>query len=115
MFLKEDMNKADQEILGILKETFRRKNNDELIDPDDAMAESILKGLLALSVFGMSVRLFLYFLNKDTVWVSQPFVATPIAFFFGFLFIHLNNKSENPSVILYFLTWFSMVIGMFFS
>ena len=32
------MNKADQEILDILKETFRRKSKDELIDPDNAMA-----------------------------------------------------------------------------
>ena len=61
------MDKADQEIIDIIRETFRRKSKNELIDPDDAMAESILKVLLALSVFGISARLLLYVFNKDTV------------------------------------------------
>ena len=37
------MNKVDQEIFTILKETFRRKKDTELIDPDELMAEYILK------------------------------------------------------------------------
>ena len=109
------MNKADQEILDILKETFRKKSKEDLIDPDDAMAQNILKGLLALSVFGICARLLLLIFGNDTPLLSQPIVATPIAFFFGLLFIHINNKSENPSIIMFVLTWVSMVIGLYFS
>jgi carbon starvation protein CstA len=109
------MNKVDEELLGILKEIFRRKRKDEFLDPDDVIAESILKWLLALSVFSICVRLLLSIFEKDTSLLSQPVVATPIAFFFGLLFIHINNKSENPSVIMFALTWVSMVIGLYFT
>ena len=106
------MNKSDEEVIRILIETFRKKGKNELIDPDDAMVEWILKFLLVLSAFIVITGLILYVFGKDIP--SRQFTASPITLFFGFLFLHLNSKSENFSVIMFFLTWFSMMLGLHF-
>lgn len=109
-----NMNKADEEILGILKETFRRKKG-ELVDPDDAMAELFLKILLFLSLGILFTSFVMMLAGKEMPSGTQSAIATPISLFFGFLFIHINNKSKNVSVIMFLLTWISMTISLYFS
>lgn len=107
------LNKADQEIIDILKETFRAKKANELIDPDELTREWILKVTLALSILAVAVCVVAAALGQDT---STPIMMAsgPIGLFFGLLFMHINNKSENTSIIIFALTWFSMMLGFWF-
>lgn len=50
------MTEADKEIINILKELFRRKNN-ELIDPDDILREQIVKWSIYLAVFCVVIKI----------------------------------------------------------
>ena len=105
-----EMNKSDKEILKILKETFRKKHQGDLIDPDDAMSEMIIKNLLAISIFGLIVLVIMFLIDKEMPSDTRFIVATPISMFFWFLFMHINNKSENTSIIMFVLTWVSMTL-----
>ena len=105
------LNKADEEILAILKETFIN-NDGVLISPDEHTRLWILRALLALSILGLLSKAILWAMGKDVSGMSQ-LVAIPITLFFGFLFIHINNKSENMSLIIFGLTWASIVLGLY--
>jgi len=59
------MNKADQEIFGILKEIVRNKKEGELSDPDDLMAENIIKGMFFLSLIGVLYWVFLLLFSNE--------------------------------------------------
>lgn len=109
-----NMNKVDEEILGILKETFRKKKG-EFIDRDEVMVELILKLLLFLSLGILFTSFVMFLAGKEMPSGTQSAIATPISLFFGLLFIHINNKSKNMSVIMFVLTWVSMVISLYFS
>ena len=104
------MNKSDKEILKILKETFRKKHQGDLIDPDDAMSEMIIKNSLAISIFGLIVLVIMFLIDKEMPSGTRFIVATLISMFFWFLFMHINNKSENTSIIMFVLTWVSMTL-----
>lgn len=108
------MNEADEEILAILKETFRSKKG-ELIDPDEAMRELFLKLLLGMSVLGIATWVITAVFDYESSQSIHPIAATPISLFFGLLFIHINNKSKNSSVIVFALTWVTVVLGLSFS
>jgi len=107
------MNKADQEIFGILKEIVRNKKEGELSDPDDLMAENIIKGMFFLSLIGVLYWVFLLLFSNEVPSSMRLIVGSPIGFFFGVLFFHINNKLENPSVIMFVLTWASMMLGLY--
>ena len=107
------MNKADREIIKILKETFRRKKG-ELYDPDDLMREGFIKGSLVLSLISISVCVVSFLATNETPEGMKLLASGPIGIFFGVLFFQLNLKSENPSVILFALTWISMMLGFWF-
>jgi len=108
------MNHVDQEILQILKETFRQKKKGELIDPDDLMAEGIIKWTLAASVLGIVIWVFLPLFGYEVPSMMRQIVGGPIGGFFGVLFLHLNNKAKNTSLIMFVLTWASMMFGVYF-
>ena len=108
------MNKADQEIFGILKEIVMNKKEGELIDPDDLIAENIIKGLFFLSLLGALAWVFLLLFSNEAPSSMSLIVGSFIGFFFGVLFFHLNNKLKNPSVIMFVLTWVSMMLGLYF-
>jgi hypothetical protein len=108
------MNHVDQEIFQILKETFRLKKKGELIDPDDLLAKGIIKWTLAASTLGIVIWIFLPLFGYEVPSMMKLIVGGPIGGFFGFLFLHLNNKVKNTSLILFVLTWFSMMFGYYF-
>ena len=106
------LNKADQEILDILREIFLTKNV-QPIASDEHMRLWIIRSLFALSILGLITRVILGLSGKN---ISAEYSATtsmPIALFFGVLFLHINNKSENMSLIVFALTWVSIVVGLY--
>ncbi len=105
------LNKADQEILNILKETFLSKNVQPM-SSDEHLRLLILRSFLYVSLFGLLMKAILWFLGEDVSGLSK-IISMPIALFFGFLFLHINNKSENTSVIIFGLTWVSIVLALY--
>ena len=106
------MNKADEEILSILKEVFV-PNKKALISPDEHFRHWILRVLLLMSVLGILEIIILKLFTENGASNLGSFVSFPIALFFGLLFIHINNKSENFSVLIFILSWVSLVVGLF--
>jgi hypothetical protein len=106
------LNKADQEIIGILKIVFLTKKVKPL-QSDDHMRLWIIRSLFAVSVFGLISRVILGFAGKDITSDMSAIFNMPIAIFFGVLFLHINNESENTSLIVFALTWISLVIGLY--
>jgi len=105
------LNKSDEEIIGILRETFLNQGN-ELLTPDDHTRNLILRLLLGVSVFGWVSKMAMWIAGKDVSDMSE-IIALPTSIFFGFLFIHINNKSENFSLLIFGLTWVSIVLGFY--
>lgn len=109
----KDMNKADEEIIEILKETFWVKKS-RLCDPDDYLKCLILKVFLGLSILGAATCITFKLLGKEVPQGTGEFVSIQLSMFFGFLFIYINSKSENFSVLIFALTWASMTFGFYF-
>ena len=105
------LNKADREILKILKVTFLTKNIQPM-ESDENLRLWILRSLLALTVFGLSMKAVYWLSDIDVSGLSE-ILSMPIALFFGFLFLHINNKSENASIIVFGLTWVSIMLGLY--
>ena len=67
----------------------------------------------------MSLILILLSIVSKALGKSQDTLgllgSTTFTLFFMMLFMHLNNKSKNPSVILYVLTFLSAMIPMWFT
>lgn len=55
----------------------------------------------------------IYFISKNKDSLPTEIFNTPIAIFFTVLFLHINNKSENSSLILFVLTWLSLMLTLF--
>ena len=114
IYRSEVITEADKEIISILKELIRKKESHELIDPDDLLREKIIKifGLMSL------ILIILSFISK-ILGQSQEGLglisSTTFTLFFMMLFMHLNNKSKNPSIILYVLTFLSAMIPIWFT
>ena len=106
------MNKADQEILSILKEVFI-PNKNALISPDGHFRYWMLKVLVLISVLGTLTILMLKLFGKDIPPNFGTLISMPVALFFGLLFIHINNRSENFSVLVFILTWASLFLGLY--
>jgi len=105
------MNKADKEIIKILKETFRSKKNDIFYDPDELMREFFLKILLTFSILSL-ILLVISKLQGGELSGIKMMTSGITTVFFGILSIHLNNKSENFSLILFGITFISMLISI---
>ena len=106
------LNKVDQEIIGILKVIFLTRNVNP-IRSDDHMRLWIIRSLFAVSVLGLLTRLVLGLLGKEIFPEISAGINMPIALFFGVLFLHINNESENTSLIVFALTWASIVLGLY--
>jgi|GEM_PF-2789420 len=106
------LNKADQEILEILKEVFLTKNCNPLTS-DEHFRLWLIRALCATSAFGVIARGIVGFSGKEMPIELSVAISSQIAMFFGVLFLHINNKSENTSLIIFALTWISIVLGLF--
>lgn len=79
------MNKADKEIIEILKEIFM-PNKKALISPDENFRHWILRVLLLMSVIGIiGVIILEIFVDNGATGIGS-FVSLPIALFFRLLY-----------------------------
>jgi len=92
------MNKVDEEILEILKEVFQIKRVNPM-ESDDNMRLWIIRVAFVTSVFCIVGRIFVGLSGREITAELSAMVNTPIAFFFTVLFLHINNKSENISLV----------------
>lgn len=106
------LNKVDKEILEILKEIFLTKNVQPMVS-DEHMRLWIIRSLFAVSIFGLIARVILCLSGKEISAEFSAGISMPIVLFFGVLFLHINNKSENASLIIFALTWLSIVVGLY--
>lgn len=106
------LKKVDKEILSILKETFLTRNIHPLAS-DEHLRLWIIRSLLIVSVLGFVVRVIIGFSGEEISSEFSSFLSFPIALFFGVLFLHVNNKSENTSLIVFVLTWISIVLSLY--
>ena len=106
------LNKSDREILGILKVVFFTKNVKPM-QSDDHMRLWIIRLLFVASVFCLIARVIAGLLGQDIPAEISAAINATIALFFGVLFLHISNESENASLIMFALTWVSIVIGLY--
>jgi len=108
------MNNIDKEIISILKEVFRSKKN-EYVDPDELLKETIVKWSIYLALASVIVLFPLKFLGGVLPTEGNALISTLFTVAFSLLFVHLNNKSKNPSLIMYGLTWSSLMCTFYFA
>jgi carbon starvation protein CstA len=106
------LNKVDKEILEILRVVFLTTKVNPM-QSDDHMRLWIIRSFFALSVFGLLARIAIGFSSREVSAEISVAFNMPIAIFFGVLFLHINNESENTSLIVFALTWLSIVIGLY--
>jgi hypothetical protein len=103
------MTEADKEVIQIVKELFRNKNN-ELTDPDDTLQDYIVKSTIYLAIICIVILTPIQILGD--VSHIKGILSGVVSLAFTFLFFHLNIKSKNPSLILYILTWSSLMLSL---
>jgi hypothetical protein len=92
----QGMTEADKEIIEILKELFRNKNN-ELIDPDDLLRETIVKGSIYLALFCVVALVLIKIFGHSGSDYINEFLSGVIGVTFTLIFVHLNTKSKIPN------------------
>lgn len=107
----QNMTEADKEIVEIIKELFRSKKS-EFIDPDDFLREQIVKWSIYVAVFCVVALVPAKLFGGSGSDHINGFLSGVIGVAFTLLFVHLNIKSKNPSLILYVLTWLSLMVSL---
>lgn len=107
------LSNSDKEIIDIIKEISRSKKNDIYYDPDELLKHIILKVFFFL-ILSICVLFLDFILEIDNT--SFKLLVAPLGtIFFGALFLYINSKSENFSLIMAFLTIISMWVGIYLS
>lgn len=78
------------------------------------MREKLLKSFALMSFILIFLSVITKILGKDQDTLGL-LGSTTFTLFFMMIFMHLNNKSKNPSVILYGLTFLSAMIPIWFT
>jgi predicted neutral ceramidase superfamily lipid hydrolase len=108
------MNEIDKEIVSILRDLFRKKN-DVLYDPDDLLREMIVKQSVYTGLIAVVVLVPMKVLGFEYHEAADSIVSVLVAIAFTFMFLHINNKSKHPSLIMFGLTWLSLVTSLYFA
>lgn len=106
------LNDVDKEILMILRKVFLSKNIKPM-QSDDHLRIWMFRIFFYLSILFVIVKVVLTISGKGLPSEYSTMASTPIAFFFGTLFIYINSESENTSLLVFFLTWVSIVIALY--
>ena len=106
------MNKIDREIFEVLKEVFQLRRV-RPIESDHNMRLWIIRSTFFVSVFCLIVKAGLGLAESDITPEFSALVNTPLAFFFTALFLHINNEVEETSVIIFMLTWVSLMLSLY--
>lgn len=110
----EIMNDIDKEIISILKDLFTSKKN-EYVDPDELLRETIVKWSLYIVLMSVVVCVFLELLGKELPGGNNGSISTLLAIASTLLFFYINYKSKKPSLIMYGITWFSLMCTFYFA
>lgn len=73
----------------------------------------MIRALFYVALIGVVARVILGLRGLQTSTEVSAILSTPIALFFGLLFLHINNESENTSLIMFILTWISIVAVLY--
>ncbi|ALR15756.1 hypothetical protein [Vibrio natriegens] len=106
------MSKADQEVVAILKDVFQLKFVRPL-KSDHNLRIWIIRSSFLVSIVVIIARVILEMTGYEIEVEFSSAFNTPIAFFFTSLFLHINNEVEDTSVIMFVLTWASLMIGLY--
>lgn len=106
------LNRVDREILEILKDVFQLRRV-RPIESDHNMRLWMIRSSFLVSVFGLIARVVLGVIGVEITAEHSAVFNTPIAFFFTMLFLHLNNEVEDTSLIIFGLTWVSLILGLY--
>lgn len=106
------LNKVDREILEILKDVFQLRRIRPM-ESDHNFRLWMIRSFFLVSVFSLIVRGVLGIKGDEITAEYSTMVNTPIAFFFTILFLHLNNEVEDTSLIIFVLTWVSLMLGLY--
>ncbi|MBY6199705.1 MULTISPECIES: hypothetical protein [Vibrio] len=106
------MGKADQEIIAILKDVFRLKFVRPL-ESDHNLRIWMIRMTFTVSILGLLGRGVLVLAGNEISADYSSIINTPIAFFFTLLFLHINNEIEDTSIIMFALTWLSLMLALY--
>ncbi len=106
------MNKADREILKILRNVFQLKRVRPM-ESDHNMRLWIIRSAFLVSIIGLASRIFSEFMGREISAEYSAMINTPIAFFFTVLFIHINNEIKDTSIIIFVLTWVALMVSLY--
>lgn len=73
----------------------------------------MIRGFCFVTLLGVATRVVIGLQGRQTPSELSAFLSTPIAFFFGLLFIHINSEAENTSVIIFAITWLSILVALY--
>ncbi|MCR9258704.1 MAG: hypothetical protein NXH95_03215 [Pseudomonadaceae bacterium] len=104
------LSEVDLEILRILKETFTR-NGVRPLESDDYFRIWVVRITFYVFLFTLAASGVYAIFGDAADGIMSGVLSLAATFFFGVLFLHLNNESKHPSLILFGLTWLSMVIA----
>jgi len=106
------MNKIDQEIIEILKDVFQLKRVHP-IESDHKLRLWMIRSFFLVSIIGLSGRVIMAVMGQEITAEYSAMVNTPIAIFFTLLFLHINNEVEESSLIIFGLTWLSLMFSLY--
>lgn len=108
----DEMNKTDKEIIEILKAVFQLRRVRPM-ESDHNFKLWVIRSFFILSVFFIIQRIVFGLMGEEITAEYSALINTPIAFFFTFLFLHINNEVEESSVIIFGLTWVSLMLSLY--
>lgn len=103
---------VDREILSILRRTYLEKGVRPMFSDEHARIW-IVRMFTFCAFVAVIARIVLEFQVAEVSTQTSVFLATPVALFFGILFLHINNESESSNLIVLLLTWLSIVAGLY--
>ena len=106
------MKKVDQDIIKILKDVFQLKRVQPL-ESDHNLRLWMIRMFFVVSVIGLIGRVVMGFREREISADYSKIANAPIAIFFALLFLHINNEVEETSLIIFILTWISLMVGLY--
>lgn len=104
---------VDLEILAILRRTYFSKGVRPMLSDENARIW-IVRMFTLCALAALIARIVLELRLPEVSAETSSALAVPVAFFFGVLFLHINNESENSSLLVFLFTWLSIVAGLYF-
>ncbi len=106
------MGKVDQEIIAILKDVFQLRFVKPM-ESDHNLRIWMIRLTFGISLVGLIGRGILVLAGHEITPDFSFAINTPIAYFFTLLFLHINNQIEDTSIIMFVLTWLSLMLTLY--